>query len=282
VDSNAGQWRPERPVLTPPSALPPPSPRRKSSSEYRFIAATEEARDLGKKILDTMGVRLQNLKEKISEISASNIQKLKESAKRASESGVWSLLKKIATCLLSAISIVFGVSLVATGGGALVGGAMIASGVLSLANFAMSESGGWDWITKQLAADNEELQKKLSWILPGAVGVIAAGIGIVGSVQGIASGALQLTQKFTSVAQGALAAFDGMTSIGKGCADARLLWTQSELTKIQSDLTTERTHFDSVMREIEISMSDFRAVKSKSKKIIEGISQANLQLVREI
>jgi hypothetical protein len=275
-DANARDWRPERPVLTPPDALP-----RRTSSEYRFLAATDAVRGVGNSILDTLGTRLENLKHKIKEISAAHIQKLKEAAKRASASGFWAMLKKIATCLLSAISIVFGISLVATGGGALIGGAMIASGILSLSNFAMSETGAWDWICEQLAADNEERQKMLSWILPGAVGVIAGGIGIVGSVQGIASGAIQFTEKLMSVAQGALAIFTGMTTIGKGFADARRLWTQSDLDQIQSDLTVERTRFDSVMREIEVSMSDFRIIKSKSKKIIEVLSQSNVQLVRE-
>src|ERR1700722_16152196 len=113
-ESSREEWKPERPVLTPPDALPHPSPRGRASSAYRFIAVTEESRNLGNKILDTLGLRLETLKQKISEISATHIQKLKESAKRAAESGFWSVLKKIATCLLSAISIVFGVSLVAS------------------------------------------------------------------------------------------------------------------------------------------------------------------------
>jgi hypothetical protein len=269
-------WTPERPVLTSPGSLPPPA----SDSVYRLLATTEESRDLGNKILDTLGLRMQNVKHKIREISADNIQKLKEAAQRAADSSFWSILKKIATCLLSTVSIVFGISLVATGGGALIGGAMIASGVLSLANFAISETGGWEWVAKQLASDNQERQQMLSWVLPGAVGIIAGGIGIVGSVQGIVSGAIQFVEKAVYVAQTALAIFDGATTFGKGCADARMTWTQADLAKIQADLTVERTHFDNITREIEGCMNDFKAAKAKTKKIIQTLSQSNVQLVR--
>ncbi len=271
-------WTPERPVLTPPEALPPAS----SDSVYRLLAATEESRKLGNNVLDTLASRMRDVKQKIREISTNNIQKLKEAAQRAADSGFWSILKKIATCLLSAVSIVFGVSLVATGAGAWIGGAMIASGILSLANFAISETGGWDWVAKQLAHDNEERQKMLSWALPSAVGILAGGIGLVGSVQGIASGALQFAEKAVYIAQSALAVFDGVTTFGKGRADAYLIWSQADLAEIQGDLTVEQTHFDSITREIEGSMSDLRNVKATTKKIIQTLSQSNAQLVRQI
>jgi hypothetical protein len=270
-------WTPERPILTPPNSLPPVS-----DSVYRLLAATDESRSLGNEILDTLGRRLQNVKLKIREISADNIQKLKEAAQRAADSSFWSILKKIATCLVSAVSIVFGISLVATGGGALIGGTMIASGILSLSNFAMSETGAWNWVSKQLSNDNEERQKMLAWVLPSAVGIIAGGIGLVGSVQGVVSGALHFAEKAVYIAQTALAIFDGVTTIGKGYADARSIWAQSDVSKIQADLTVERTHFDNVMREIEGSMNDFRAVKAKTKKIVQTLSQSNVQLVRQI
>lgn len=276
--SSSSAWTPERPRLTPPESLPHSIG---PSSEYRLLAVTDESRNLGNQIMSTLGTRLQNVKLKIREISAENIQKLKEAAQRAADSSFWSVLKKIATCLLSSLSIVFGIALVGSGGGALIGGAMIASGILSLANFAMSETGGWDWVAKQISDDNEERRKMLAMILPGAVGILAGGIGLVGSVQGIVSGAIQFAEKSVYIAQTALAIFDGITTFGKGHADAHLTWAQADLQKIQADLTVERSHFDTVMREIETSMSDFKAVKAKTKKIIQTLSQSNVQLVRQ-
>jgi hypothetical protein len=276
----AANWTPERPILTSPGDMPPPD-RVGMMSEYRLLAATNESRELGNKITETLGLRLQNVKQKIREISADNIEKLRENARRAADSSFWSVLKKIATSLLAAVSIVFGISLIATGGGALIGGAMIASGVLSLANFAMSESGAWEWVANQLARDNEDLRNKLTWILPGAVGILAGGIGLVGSIQGIASGAIQFMEKTMYVLQTAVSLFDAATTVGKGIADARQLWSEADLYKIQGDLTVERNKFDTVMREVEGSMNEFRAVKQKTKKIIQTLSQSNVQLVRQ-
>jgi hypothetical protein len=269
----------ERPQLTPPELLPCIG---SSIGALRLIGVTDESRALGGALLETFSARLAQVKEKISAISADNIQKLKEAAERANSSHFWSTLQKIATCLLSALSLVFGVAIVASGGGALIGGAMIASGILSLANFALSECGAWDWIAGQIAHDNEEHKKKLAMILPLAVGIVAAGIGLVGSAYGVASSAIQFAEKAVSVAQTALALFKATTTFGKGVSDARLLWTQADLVKIQSDLAVEREAFTSIIDEIKGSMGEFNGVKAKTKKAIEMMIQSDIQLVRNI
>lgn len=261
-------WTPERPQLTPPC-------------DYRLIRETERARKLGSSILDTLTMRLGYIKDNIREISAENIKKLKENAEKAHTSGFWSILKKIATCILSTLSIVFGVALIGSGGGALIGGAMIASGILSIANFALSEIGAWDWVAKQLASDNEEWRQRLAMILPAAFGIVAGGIGLVGAIPSVMTGSIQVAEKALYIAQSVVAVFDGVTTLGKGIADARLLWSQGDLTLVQGKMTMGRTQFDSTMREIESSMNDFRAVKSKTKKIIQSISKTNTELVRQ-
>lgn len=274
------EWTPERPLLTSPSSLPPP--RGSSISDLRLLKAIQESQALGNNILNTMSLRLSNVKEKIRDISAENIEKLKESAKRASASDFWSTLKKIATCLLSSLSLVLGIAFVASGGAALIGGAMIASGILSLANFALSEMGTWDWVADQLAHDNEDHKQKIAMALPAAVGILAGGIGLVGSVYGIASGALQFAEKAVSIAQTALSLFDGITTLGKGISDARLLWTRADLKLIESKLTAERENFTTTIEEIKASMNDFKTVKAKAKKAIEMITESNIQLVRQV
>lgn len=278
ADHKTIDWKPERPNLTPPHELPPP--RGLPWSDYRLLTVTDESRELGNQILDTLSTRMSGIKNKIRDISTENIQKLKEAAERANTSAWWSTLKKIASCLLSALSIVFGVAFAASGGGALIGGAMIASGILSLANFALSEAGTWDWVAKELSNDNEEWRKRLAMILPAAVGILAGGIGLVGSVYSFTTGAVQLVEKAVYVAQTAVTLFDGATTLGKGQADAQLLWTQADLAKIQGLLTAQRTHFDSLLKEIESSLNDFKAVKAKTKKTVQIISQSNIQLVR--
>ncbi len=278
-EASAETWTPERPLLTAPESLPPP--KLSTLSDYRLLAAVTESQRLGNGIMETLGVRLSNVKDDIRTISAENIQKLKEAAERANASDFWSILKKIATCLLSAVSIVFGVALLASGGGALIGGAMIASGILSLANFALSEMGTWDWVADQIAHDNEDLKRKIAMILPGAIGIVAGGIGLVGSVYGIASGALQFAEKAMFVAQAALSIFDGVTTLGKGISDARLLWTQADLKMIEAELTVERENFSTLIGEIKGCMYDFKNIKAHARKAVEMITQSNIDLVRQ-
>lgn len=268
-------WTPERPELAPAEYI------NCFYSPLRLIAVTDQSRELGGNILETLSVRLANVKDKVREISAENIKKLKEAAERANASTFWSTLQKIATCLLSALSVIFGVTLLASGGGALIGGAMIASGVLSLANFALSELGTWDWVAEQLANGNEERKRQIATILPAAIGIVAGGIGLVGSVHGVATGALQFAEKAVAVAQTALTLFSAATDFGKGCADARLLWTQADLMKIQADLTVKQENFDLLADEIKFSMKEFQGVKTKAKKAIEMITQSDMQLVRQ-
>ncbi len=260
-------WQPERPILTPPSSI-----------DYSLLEVTEESRELGNQIVRTFADRLSGVKNKIREISTENIQKLKENAKRASDSSWWGVLKKLAQFLLAAISIVFGLAF----GPTLIGGLMITSGILSLVNFALSETKAWDWIAAQLSGENEEWKRRLITFLPMAVGLAAAGFGMAGSIYGLASGAIQLGEKVLYIAQTAISLFDAGTTFGKGQADARLLWSQAELKGIQANMTIERTHVDTLTKLIEGSLAEFRAAGSKAKKITQAMMQTNTQLARQV
>ena len=265
------EWVPSRPKLTTPQHLP--------MSDLRLLSVTETTRELGGEIIDALSTRLQGIKERIREISQETMTTLREAALRAKESGFWSVLKKIATALISAVSIIFGIS-IASSGSALIGGAMIASGVLSLANFAISELRGWDWIAEQLAHKNEERKKQLMFALPIAVGILAGGIGLIGSVHGIATGAINFAGKAQLIIQSLLGLFDGMTTLGKGAADARLLWTQADLKELQGDLFIERESFNTTLDEIRASLGDFKDISKKTQTVVDMITQSNIQLTR--
>ncbi len=264
----------ERPQLTLPRDLP--------SSELRLLSVTESTRTNGDELLEIFGHRLGTIKQKIAEVSAEMMEKLNNALERAKNSDVWSILKKIATCLISAISLVFGIALVASGGGALIGGAMITSGILSLANFALSENKGWEWVADQICKGNDERKQKLIHALPIAVGLLAGGIGLVGSVASIATGAVQFAAKAMFVAQTALSLFDATTTMGKGIADAQLLWSQGDVAVIKAHLTAAQESFTTVFDEIRSFMSETNGVKTKTKKAISMITESNNQLVRQV
>lgn len=273
---NPLDWKPERPVLLSPQELP--LSKNSSLSDCRLIRATEEARSVGNKVLDTYTLRLATAKERIREISTENLQKLKENAERSKSSAFWSTMQKISAALTFALSFFTGISLVPVN--PIVGSMMIFSGIVSLTNFAMTEAGTWNWIAEQISHDNEDLKRKFVTYLPLAVGILAAGVGLGAPI--LAGGASLFAHRATSIAQGAFAVFNGLVTFGKGQADARLLWKQAEQTLIQEKLTLESSHYDTLMRQIEGSLNEFKAIKAKSKKTIELISQSNIQLVRQV
>jgi arginine/ornithine N-succinyltransferase beta subunit len=150
-----------------------------------------------------------------------------------------------------------------------------------LANFALAELGTWDWIADHLAQGNEEQKRKILMYLPGAIGLLAGAMALVGSVHGIATGALNFAEKALFVAQSFLAIFDGVTTFGKGIADARRIWTQADLSEIQARLVVNQEDFNITLEDVKSSMNDFGDVHKKTKKTIEAIIQSNTQLVRQ-
>ncbi len=113
----------EPPVLTPPGSIPKLA-KKELRSDLRLLKTTAQSQQLGSEILDSLSLRFADFKEKIREISAEMLQKLKEVAQKAKSSNFWGILKKIATCLLSAASASSLVWLwLPLGGGALIGAA---------------------------------------------------------------------------------------------------------------------------------------------------------------
>ena len=265
---SSSSWTPSRPVYSLPR------------SENRLLFETANTRNLSEQITKTHGARTQAVKQKIQEVNTQQIDLIHENAKRVETSNLWSVLKKIATSLLSVISIVFGISLLSAGVSAWIGGAMIASGILSLANFGMSETGAWEWVVSQLSSENAERRTKIAQAIPMAIGIIASGLGLVGSIYGLTSGSLQFTTQALLIASASVAVFDGVTTFGKGIADSRLLHSQADLLTIQGLLTLGRTNLDSLLKEIEGFLNDLKAIKAKAKKTVQIISRSNVQLVK--
>ncbi len=246
------------------------------SSEYRLISLANELECSIGEILNSVTMRLGDVKEKIRSLSVENIQKLKEAATKAQSGNFWSMLKKIASCLLAAITMVLGASCIASGGGALVGGIMIASGLLSLANTTLSESRAWDWVAGQLSHENEERKKQLALLLPTALGVLAASCGIAGSIYGAALA----VQNTALIAQTALSLFSGMTTMGKGITDAQTLWIQADLQLIQGHLTEEREELSSLTEKVRIFLSELKNALKKAQNALDLIHKTKTQLIR--
>jgi hypothetical protein len=262
--------------VEPPQLIPP----ERISSGYALLNAINGICGLRESMMNTSTLRLETMKTEIEEASAKLMQKLKEAANEAKNNDFWSMLKKVATCLFSALSSILGLAVIGSGGSALVGGAMVASGLLSLANLVLSECEGWDWITDQLAQGSEETKQKLLLFLPAAVGLVAGAFGLVGSVYGITSGALDFTQKIGGIAQTAFALFGGATNLGKGTSDAKLIWVQADLASKEEELKMKQEACGRFTDDVNTTLEGFNRTFQQAKSAIRSLTKTQSQLTR--
>ncbi len=274
----------DRPTLTPPSfQQQTPSPTTLPSlSELRFLAAMESFRSFGDEVLSTLGVRLETFRLQLQEISAENLKKLKQAAENAKSADFWSLLTKVANSLLSAFSIVIGISLVSTGAGTLIGGAMIASGIFSIANMLMFESGIWDWVAKKLANEDENRRQMLAMLLPSIVGVLTGSIGVFGSAGAFAWSGIQFIETAGLVLNAVISMMIGVATIGKGHADANLTSSQADLVKVKSQMTVERHLIDNTAKSIEGILDAMNAAHDKTTSFLKMAIRSNETVVKEL
>ncbi len=257
----------ERPQLTP-------------LSEYRCLEMMQQLKDQSDGITLSMTERLKQHKQHLSDVVAKNIQAIKENAERVSASDWWSFLKKSAMALLSAVSIAMGITLIAGGGSALIGGAMIASGILSIANFALSEAGVWDQVARMLEQQDEQRRKKIGMLIPGVIGVLSGAIGLFGGVQSLLYSSHLFVGKVLEIVQAALAGFQGVTTIGKGIADYNLLNSQGQLLGLKGQITIERHSVSLLSRWLENWLSEMKGINAKFKQMANMVIQANQKVVQ--
>lgn len=251
-------------------------------SELRFLGAMEVFRSFGDQALSTFGVRLEAFRLQLQEISAENLQKLEESIANANSSDSWSLLKRIASALLCALSAVTGFALVSADAGLLIGGLLIASGIFSLANMLASEAGIWKWVAEKLANEDDKRRELLAWILPTAVGTLFGVIGAFGSVGAFAYSGIVFADNAILIAQAGLALFDNATTLGKGYADAKLIWSRADLVKLESTTLVERQRVNQTTKSVEGVLEGLNAAHAKSALLVRLAVEANLAVVQNL
>ncbi|HSW86047.1 MAG TPA: hypothetical protein VLG49_00950, partial [Rhabdochlamydiaceae bacterium] len=219
-----------KPILEPPKRL----------VEFAVLESIEKLHAAGTGQLQLNMAGLDDCQEKSKEINAQTAAMLKESAKRTQHNNVWTLLKKIGGVVLAAVSTVLGISLLSSGAATFIGGAMIASGIVTLANLAFTETHVWDWVAEKLARENEDKQKKIAVLLPAVVGLVSAVVGLAGSSGAILWASLNTGGKILIFFQTAINMLEGVTSIGEGVTKYRSLKTQSEIFSVKQKLFTNQ------------------------------------------
>jgi hypothetical protein len=232
----------------------------------RYLRINTNANQIAEEIMEYNMHEVEEHRSTLEVLRSRQIEKLQNTLKAQDFNGFWSILAKVGSIILGALSTIMGFVLLSSGAGTIVGGAMIAAGVLSLTNSALEESGGWDFIAEKLSNENDELRRKLRFLLPAAIGVICGIIGIGGTIAGW--GALNLASKAFTIIQTAANFAAAITMGSKGIHDAQIAWTEAELEDIKHQLLESKELLDELVNRFMISQKQIQRELNNASRII--------------
>jgi hypothetical protein len=257
------------------------APKREGALEVNLIQTLERLHTVSYKQIDLQVQILEELETELARLNAENAEKLKESSQRAQESSIWTFLKKIGSLILSAISFVFGISLIASGAAAVLGAVMIVSSIMAIANLVMSESGLWGWVAKQLAGENDELRKNLEFYLPLTFGILTAVVGLSGGAAAIYWGSFNLMEKILIAAQAAVNIAEGVAEIGDGVCKYKISMSQIDLTRLKCDLFMGEHQIERATMAMEKVAETMGKVASSAHQIVELTIKSRKRIVTD-
>lgn len=261
-ESRENLFQPSKPILDPPV--------RPSLPALRMLATVSCLEKIGEKLMSYNQDSLDRFISSMHALQAEEMEKLKTVLESTQGAGIWGFLKEMGSLLLAALSSVFGLSILAAGGSALIGGALIASGILSILNFTFKKSGVWDWVAELIAKDNQELKQKLAHLLPAAVGVMTAGISLFGSAGAAWIGQLDAGQKVLSVLDTATSLATGFASFSQGTMEYKKSKAESSLMITQADLKLVSSKMEFTMTEMQSVCENESRFADALKKLIRA------------
>lgn len=222
---------------------------------------------LGKMMMAWNSARLTDKYKEMDELRIKMAQQIQENVNKSGWAKFWDILQDIGTCVLAAISAVIGISLVSTGAGSLIGGAMIASGVLSIALLIGRKTGAVDWLAKEIAGDDEQLRKLLTMLIPGAVGV-ACGLLSLGGMIGAWS-SINIVQQALSIAQAAASISGGVLTLGRGIVHADVKWGEAQMVELRKALTVLGIDIEKIMKGMERFMEHMALTNKQGQRALK-------------
>jgi hypothetical protein len=184
-------------------------------------------------------------RQELNVLRKKQLEQLAKTIESEESSLFWSFLTKIGQVVLAAISTVLGFSLLASGGAPLAAGALVASGLLTVANVALQETGGWDWIADQIAEKDKELRDNIRTIVPATIGLVC-GIGSLFTI-GLNLESLNLLQQTLSIAVSAANISMGITTFMSGIAQGHALLEEAKDMSFKRDIYKKNDKADSLL-----------------------------------
>lgn len=229
-----------------------------------LIQAIEDTEKAANALMKCAMLRLEIFNDKIASERALQGEKIQETSAKMSTSDTWSTLQDVAMMLTAAASMVVGGILMSS---ALpptmyVGGALVGSGVATMAGMVMKRMGYSPYIT-------------------GALGLTSAALSIAGGFYGAAQLSAHLPQMIMTIVNTGMGILTGVTSMGKGLSDADLKWLDAELMGIKhqigklenkiEDGTKDEVKAGELMAELQKACRRYLMLQSQvNKRITQG------------
>ncbi len=264
---NLAAYIPSKPVLTPPSC--------------NLIKQIERLEVFSCDVNAYNRAQLDRYFQKLEELDRLEAQKMKEELDRADSANFWSFLQDMAALINTAFSAVFGISLLATGASPILGGILITAGVLSMVNYAFQHLEVWDWVAHQLAAENEEQYQQLKTVIPAAVGVTAAVVGIAGSAGAAWFTELNFLQEVMIVGERLSGFATGGTFFAKSVAEGRLKLTRGELITLKKESRLTHKDLSYAMSELIEFFDEQGRMHEKAARLLAAGREA-LQITQQV
>lgn len=211
----------------------------------------------------------------ISTLSNKLIEHIRDASEIFKQRETWSILAKVASGILAAISIVFGISLVATpAGGILVGGLLIASGFLSIVNLILEETKVWDWVATQIAGGDRNLRNQLRVWIPAGVGMLSMLVGGIGSVGALFMGAFDLVHKMLLMGKTATDIAKNIAQMAEGVASSESLKAQAETEYVQTQIDLTDTNLKGAIDTLKQISGSVKRSFSSAHRSLAGYARA--------
>lgn len=203
------------------------------SSPLLVIQLMENVYSTGGKLLEAAVDELKSLSGQIQNNWQQIVENMQKNTAWTQQTDMWSTLQTVGAYILSAYSVAMGGTIYASGSPVL-GATLIAAGLLSTTNIALTEMGGWNYIAEKLAKENKELQEQITFWGP----MTLYALSLTGSIA-ISYDPSTLANVPSLDWKKFIESMNSTVIAGKGFASANLEWSKASLLQLQTTLFTD-------------------------------------------
>ncbi len=211
-------------------------------------------------------------------LSKEEALKLEEALAASKDVSFWGVLSDVSNSIVSAASFVFGLS-VYSAGSTVAGGALVASGVLSIGNLAFKYGHVWDFLADQITSD-EEMHKAITTYLPASIGVVSAAMGIYGGYGAWKYASGTKLEQTTALLETLGSIATGIANCSSGLSNAKLYSVRADLSALQSNSELSRIVFQALVDELKDFHQKQTTLSNNIGRVLDQISQS-IQIINQ-